>query len=246
MTETAWLWIGTAGMLAGSVLLFLSGGSRTENEEGHRIAHGMVPLFAAVAYLAMALHQGAVTLAGGREFLYARYIDWSITTPVLLLGLTMTVLQGARRRTGLTAGLLASDVVMIVTGFFFALSDDPVAKWSWYATSCVAFLAVYYILGAPLRREAATRDAERRAAYTREVSVLAALWLIYPVVVLLGPDGLGVWSATLTTASITVLDLISKVGYGFFAMAGAKAIADGDLRRGAVVPDMPNRNGRAA
>ena len=115
MNETSWLWLGTLGMLAGSVLLFAAGGRRTQDEEGHTLIHGFVPLFAAVSYCAMALHQGQVTLADGRVFLFARYVDWSVTTPVLLLGLTMTALHGAHRRAGLVAGLLASDVVMIVT-----------------------------------------------------------------------------------------------------------------------------------
>ena len=31
----------------------------------------------------MAVHQGQVTLSSGRVFLFARYLDWSVTTPVL-------------------------------------------------------------------------------------------------------------------------------------------------------------------
>ena len=234
MTETSWLWLGTLGMLAGSILLFITGGSRTQDEEGHRIAHGLVPLFAAIAYFAMAIHQGAITLGGGREFLYARYIDWSVTTPVLLLGLSMTALRGAHRRAGLVAGLLVSDVVMILTGLFFGLSDDPVAKWTWYLTSCVAFLAVYYILLGPLRKEAMARDEARSRAYTRNMPVLGVLWLLYPIVVVLGPDGLGRWSPVLATACITILDLVAKVGYGLLSAAGSKVITDGDLSRNEV------------
>ena len=238
MTETVWLWIGTLGMLGGSTLLFLLGGTRTQDEEGHSILHGMVPLFAAVSYFAMAIHQGEVTLPGGRVFLYARYVDWSVTTPALLLGLSMVALRGAHRRAGLVAGLLASDIVMILTGLFFGLSEDPFAKWVWYTTSCVAFAAVYYILLFPLMKEASMRDGERRSAYRRNLPILGVLWLLYPIFVILGPDGVGFWSATLTTAVITVLDLTAKVVYGFIAMGGSKRITDADLARGEVSPAM--------
>ena len=231
MSETMWLWIGALGMLAGSLLLLALGGTRTKEEEGHTVAHGLVPLFAAIAYFAMAVHQGAIMLDGNREFLFARYVDWSVTTPVLLLALSMTALHGAHHRAGLVAGLIASDVVMILTGLFFGLSDDPVAKWTWYTTSCVAFLAVYYILFGPMRAEAQSRNTARRDAYTRNLPILAILWLIYPIVVILGPDGLKIWSATLATACITVLDLVAKVVYGFVAMAGAKKVTDDDLSR---------------
>ena len=243
MTENVWLWIGAIGMIGGSALLFLMGGTRTQDEEGHTIAHGVVPLIAAVSYLAMALHQGSMTLpfsvgVGDREFLFARYIDWSLTTPLLLLGLTMTALHGAHRRAGLVAGLLASDIVMILTGLFYGMSVDPGAKWMWFITSCVAFLAVYYILYGAMRREAMARDGERRSAYTRNVLILSALWLLYPIFVFLGPDGIYAWSATLTTALIVILDLTSKVVYGFITMAGSKKITDADLARGEVSPVM--------
>ena len=66
MTKTNWLWVGTIDMLAGSVVLFLMGGNRTRHEEDHTI----VPLFAAISYFAMAVHQGQVTLEGGRVVLF--------------------------------------------------------------------------------------------------------------------------------------------------------------------------------
>ena len=157
-----------------------------------------------------------------------------MTTPVLLLALSMTALHGARRRIGLVAGLLTADVVMILTGLFFALSDDPLPKWTWYITSCVAFLAVYYVLYGPLRQEAQARDDARRSAFNRNLPILTILWLLYPVIVILGPDGLKSWSPVLTTACVTVLDLVAKVVYGFIGMAGSKLATDGDLGRGEV------------
>ena len=232
MSEATWFWIGAVGMLAGALILFAIGGKRTRDEEGHTLLHGFVPLFASIAYFAMAAGEGAVTLPGGRVFVYARYIDWSVTTPALLLGLSMTALNGVNRRVSLVAGLLTADVVMIVTGLFFGLAQDPVAKWVWYISSSIAFLAVYYVLLGDLRKEAMARDDARRRAYSRNLPILGVLWLLYPVVVILGPDGYGVWSALFATASLTIIDLAAKVGYGLVATAGTKLVVDGDLARG--------------
>ena len=249
MTETFWLWIGTLGMLGGSILLFVLGGTRTREEEGHTVAHGIVPLFAAIAYFAMAAHQGQVTLPSGRVFLYARYVDWSVTTPLLLVGLATTALHGTHRRSWLVAGLLSSDVVMILTGLFFGLSEDPFAKWVWFVTSCVACVAVVYILLLPLLDEAALRDEARNRAYRANLPILGILWVAYPVVVFLGPDGVGVWGATLATASVTILDLVAKVGYGILATRASRIIADADLARPVApvtVPTPAVPNGRPA
>ncbi len=234
MNETNWLWIGTVGMLVGSVVLFAAGGRRTQDEEGHSMLHGFVPLFAAISYFALAVHQGEAALSSGRIFLFARYIDWSVTTPALLLGLSMTALHGARRRVGLVAGLLTSDVVMIVTGLFFGASQVPLIKWVWYAASCVAFLAVLWVLFGPLMEEARARDQVRRDTYVRNAILLTVLWLIYPLLVLAGPDGLGLLPPTPATAGITVLDLVAKVVYGIIAMFGSRAVASADLIRGEV------------
>lgn len=234
MNETNWLWIGAVGMLAGSVLLFAAGGRRTQDEEGHTLIHGFVPLFAAISYFAMAVHQGEATLTSGRVFLFARYLDWSVTTPALLLGLAMTALHGARRRVGLVAGLLLSDVVMIVTGLFFGASQVPFIKWVWYAASCVAFLAVLWVLFVPLMQEAQARDQVRRDAYARNVIILTVLWLIYPLLVLAGPDGLGLLAPLPATAGLTVLDLAAKVVYGVISMLGSRAASSADLIRGEV------------
>ena len=229
MNETVWLWIGTLGMAAGSVVLFVAAGARTRDEEGHRLTHGLVPLVAALAYFAMAVGQGALTLPSGRVVLFARYVDWSVTTPLLLIALSITALGSLSRRPFLVAGLLISDVMMIVTGLFFALSDQATAKWTWYIASCGAFLAVYSVLMGSLKAEAEASGASRGTVYSRNLSILGVLWLIYPIVVLLGPDGLGIWSAVLTTACITILDLLAKVGYGLIAMSGSKTITNEDL-----------------
>lgn len=234
MTETNWLWVGAIGMLAGSLLLFAAGGRRTQDEEGHTLVHGFVPLFAAISYFAMAVHQGEATLTSGRVFLFARYLDWSVTTPALLLGLSMTAMHGVRRRPGLIAGLLTSDVVMIVTGLFFGASQVPFIKWVWYIASCVAFLAVLWVLFGPLMQEARARDQVRRDAYVRNTLILTVLWLIYPVLVLAGPDGLGILPALYATAGITVLDLVAKVVYGIISMVGSRSITSADLIRGEV------------
>jgi bacteriorhodopsin len=234
VNETTWFWIGTVGMGAGAVLLTALGKKRTQDEEAHTVIHGVVPLIAALAYFSMAIGQGGTTLADGRLFWFARYVDWSVTTPLLLLGLCITALHGAHRRRALVTAVLGADVIMIATGLFSGLSTESFPRYTWFLISCGAFLALYMALFAPLRREAQARDEQRRHSYLTSSVVLAVLWLLYPVIVLLGPDGVGSWSPTVTTGTITVVDLLAKVGYGLLLVRFSKADADGDLARAEV------------
>ena len=236
MTETTWFWIGVVGMALGAAALSLLGGRRTQDEEAHTVIHGIVCVIAACSYFAMAIGQGGIELEQDRIFWFARYVDWSVTTPLLLLGLTITALHGAHRRPVLVGAVLGADVLMIVTGLFSGLSADPLGRWGWYVISCAAFAVVYLVLFGPLLREARARDHERSRAYGHHVVVLAALWLVYPVVVALGPEGAGVWESVVTTACLAVVDLLAKVGYGLLSIKDAKRITDADLEHGDVSP----------
>lgn len=230
MTETTWFWVGTVGMALGALVLLGVGKRRTHDEEAHTVVHVLVTVVAACSYLAMAFGQGGLRL-GGRTFWYARYLDWSVTTPLLLLGLAITALHGAHRRPGLVAALLGADVLMIATGLFSGLSEDPAHRLAWFAVSTGAFLAVAAALFGPMRREAALRDDGRRRAYGRNAVILAALWCVYPVVVALGPHGAEVITATTETGWITVVDLLAKVAYGLVWSRDSSRITDDDLRQ---------------
>jgi len=235
MTETTWFWIGTIGMALGAVVIFAVSKRRTQDEEAHTTVHVVVTVVAACSYLAMAFGQGGREL-GGRTFWYARYLDWTITTPLLLLGLAMTALHGAHRRPALVAAVLGADVLMIVTGLFSGLSDDPTHRFAWFLVSTGAFLAVYAALFGPLRREAALRDDRRRRAYVRNSAILAGLWGVYPIVVALGPHGAGVITATTETGWIAVVDLLAKVAYGLVWSRDSSRITDDDLHRDEITP----------
>lgn len=243
MSEQAWFWIGAIGMALGALAIFVYGKRRTQDEESHTIIHVIVPLVAACSYFAMARGQGGRVMPDGHVFFYARYVDWSITTPLLLLGLCITALHGAHRRPALVAAVLGADAMMVITGFFSGISTAPASRWTWFVISCGAFLAVYAALFGPLLAEAKTRDARRRIGYGLNLAVLAVLWVLYPIIVLLGPDGTGVWSATVNTACITILDLLAKVAYGLLTTGTTEKVATADLAKGAVSPAMISTHG---
>ena len=234
MNVQTWLWIGTVGMLLGMVRLYfplLS--NRSEREEGDLVSHFYVPLIAFTLYLLMALGAGALTTSTGRVFYFGRYIDWTFTTPLLLWSLVSNGLQGTGiKRPALVWGLLGADVYMIATGFVAGLTDNLTVKWSFYITSCISFIAIYALLFGPLKKLTATGP--NGADYMKKATVLSLLWLAYPIVFIIGQEGLRIWSATADATLYTILDLTAKVVYGLWAVSLAKKATVGATEYSAV------------
>jgi bacteriorhodopsin len=196
--------------------------NKSVDEEGDSICHFFVPLVAMTLYLLMALGYGQAHLASGRTFYFGRYIDWTITTPLLLLSLVSSSVKGQPRKRGaLIAGLLASDVYMIVTGLVAGWTDDPTLKWWFYALSCLSFVAIYGLLWGPFKR--LSESSPDGSKYVKKAAVLSIVWLAYPVVFIIGQEGLRLWSPLYDAIFFTCLDLIAKVLYGLWAVSMVKS-----------------------
>jgi len=85
--------------------------------------------------------------------------------------------------------MLLADVMMIATALAFGASVTEWVKWTWFIVSCVAFLAVYYVMWVALLEEAGRERAEVRSDYVRNAAILSVLWFLYPVILGLGTDG---------------------------------------------------------
>ncbi len=86
MTISTVLYVTCILMALGSAAIFFVSKKCTEDEEMDGILHGIVPLIAACSYFAIATHQGAIPLPLGakeatRDFYFARYVDWTFSTP---------------------------------------------------------------------------------------------------------------------------------------------------------------------
>lgn len=244
MTSNQILWVTTIIMLAGSLLILATGKRRTASEGLHTVMHGIVPLIAACAYLAMATGQGLVSLptVGGailagdttptRIFYFARYIDWTFTTPLLLISLGMTAMRHGPKRHGAIVGAVLADLVMIVTAFVFGSSLLDWTKWTWFIVSCAAFLGVYYVIWKPQMEGNSTQRDDVRSTYRRNASMLSVVWLIYPIILAVAPDGLGVVTDATSVLVIAILDVTAKVVYGYMSVKSDTAATDRDLAEG--------------
>ncbi|TKX74399.1 sensory rhodopsin-2 [Halorubrum sp. GN11_10-6_MGM] len=223
LVDTAiWAWIGALAMGAGTIPPLWAWFARSsETDESHAVYYGTlagVTGIAAIAYVLMALGVGSVSLSAG-ELDVARYVDWLLTTPLLLLYLGLL----ARPSRRVLAGLIGVDVVIIAGGITAAATAGTVS-WVTFGVAGVAYLALVYGLLVSLPRSASAESDRVRAVFGTLRNITVVLWTLYPVVWLLAPTGLGLLTPATEMLVFVYLDIVSKVGFVVVAVAGADAL----------------------
>lgn len=209
-----WLWIGVISMTLGAA--FFGVGAHNAKNERWRILFTLNFFICAIAaglYLSMALGQGRTVIAG-RPTVWVRYITWFTSTPLLILDLTFL----GKTSLPITASLLGANAYMIVTGFVATISANRDIGHIWYVVSCFAFLATVYLLVNQYRKEAERKHPRSKKVFRKLLAVHLVLWTLYPIVWLLGNTWLNAINQGTETMFYTLLDITSKVGFGFLSL----------------------------
>ncbi|RSK26128.1 hypothetical protein EJF36_04125 [Bacillus sp. HMF5848] len=145
-----------------------------------------LPVWSGAAYLSIALGQGFVNY-NEKIVYFARYLDWVVTTPLLLLALALTAMFYRKEKDkAIIATLIGADVFMILTGLIADFSPAP-QKYIWYVLGVIALVIILYTIWYPLRKIAAMSGPKLSRHYKRTALYLTAFWILYPMVWLLGP-----------------------------------------------------------
>ena len=197
------------------------------------LIHTFVVVWSGLAYSAIAFGQGTVEI-GGETVYFARYLDWVVSTPLLLLSLVLTGKYTLKLEGSITAGLLGSQVIMVLTGLIGDLSPEA-NRWYWYIAGCVALLVVYRLMWKELYEKAKIQGPELTAAYKGSAVFLSVQWLLYPLVWALGTPGLALFGPLLTSVLFIILPIVSKAGFAFYNLGKLRALPD-HLHQGAADP----------
>lgn len=151
------LWIVFVIMVVGSGFFSLLSWNVPVGKRLYYYVTAMITITASLAYFSMANGQGVSvhcvqvvdyrskdpegTYEVCRQVYFARYIDWAITTPFLLLDLCLLAgIDGAH-----TLMAVSADVIMVLTGLFAAYGEEDTSqKWGWYAISCISYVFVIW------------------------------------------------------------------------------------------------------
>lgn len=214
-----WLWLGLAGMGIGSVILALLTQTMRTEDKHHGYLAVSITLIATVAYFALATNLGDI-VRGDVTVQSARYFDWVLTTPLLLISLLLVALPNnkAKTRYPIIGLAVILDVFMIATGYIAEIVTDG-SRWAWFAFSCAAFLGVLYLLFVTAINVSKKVYGKRVAKlYTNLAAFLAVLWFGYPIIWLLGANGYGSVDLRTQNALYAVFDVTAKVGFGILLL----------------------------
>ncbi|KAF2820030.1 family A G protein-coupled receptor-like protein [Ophiobolus disseminans] len=213
-------------------------------ERRERLFHyitAAVVFVAAIAYFTMGANLGFTPIeveysrsnakvAGTfRSIYYVRYIDWFITTPLLLLDLLLT----AGMPWPTISWVILVDWIMIITGLIGALVTSSY-KWGYFAFGCLALVYIVYQLvwEARLHARAYGRDVER--SFVMCGSLTTILWILYPVAWGLSEGG-NVIAPDSEAVFYGVLDFLAKPIFGALLIWGHRDIDP--ARLGLVIKD---------
>ncbi|KAL8646637.1 MAG: hypothetical protein Q9210_006019 [Variospora velana] len=223
------LWVVFVIMLLSSLSFYVMAFRVPVQKRLFHILTAFITTFATLSYYAMAIGDGVGSNkilikhtqkhfpdtydTVYREVYWARYVDWSVTTPLLLLDLCF--LAGLNGASILVA--VVADIIMILTGLFAAFQVDESPKWGWYAMACIAYIVVVYQVALNGRQTAKAKDQKTATFYAAIGGFTLILWTVYPIIWGIA-DGSRNISVDGEIIAYAVLDILAKPVFGFWLL----------------------------
>jgi len=163
-----------------------------------------------------------------RQVYWARYVDWALTTPLLLLDLTLLA--------GLSGGhifvTIAADLIMVLTGLFSAFGNEGTGqKWGWYTIACIAYLVVLWNLIVHGRTESVARSNKVGKFYAAISGYTILLWTAYPIIWAVA-DGSRLLSVDQEIIAYAVLDILAKPVFGAWLLTTHAKLPESNIELG--------------
>jgi sensory rhodopsin len=222
--------LGFVSMAAGTLYFLLE---RTELKPEHKTTAtyaALVTFIAAILYWQMkdvVSFPGVTDVVAIESTMSLRYLDWVLTTPLLLLEFGIIAsLAGAPK--GITYRLVLADLVMIITGYFGEIGvPGSVGNYVNFVISSFAWLYIAYTIW-NIRPTKGTALMKKSIETMKKFVVFG--WVIYPIgtavqefLELSGTDAQTFELAVCLAAIIYVFaDVINKVGFGVVALKAIK------------------------
>ncbi|KAF3767222.1 hypothetical protein M406DRAFT_79672 [Cryphonectria parasitica EP155] len=163
-----------------------------------------------------------------REVYFARYVDWAITTPFLLVDLCLLAgIDGAH-----TIMAVSADLVMVLTGLFAAYgTEDTAQKWGWYAISCIAYIFVIWHVALHGSKTVKAKGNKVTKLFGSLALFTFILWTAYPIVWGFA-DGARKTSVDGEILAYAILDVLAKPIFGLWLLLSHRSVPETNVEIG--------------
>lgn len=222
--------LGFVSMAAGTLYFVLERTELKPEQKSTATYAALITFIAAILYWQMkdvVSFPGMTDVAAIESTMPIRYLDWVLTTPLLLLEFGIIAsLAGAPK--GTTYRLVMADLVMIITGYFGEMGvPGSIGNLVNFIISSLAWVYIVYTIWniKPSKGTAAIKN-----SISKMKNFVVFGWAIYPIgtatqefLEISGSDVKALELAVCLAAIIYVFaDVINKVGFGFVALRAYK------------------------
>ena len=216
------------GMAAGTAYFWLERQSLAEEYRAVATIAGIYTAIAAFMYWRM---HGVVGIDGDIETLlslptHVRYIDWIITTPLILVAVGL-LLQIQERGSAILWIVVLTDIMMIIFGYFgelYADADKNFEAWVLLGLGCLSYVILLYIVMQFFGEAAKDKVAPVKKAFKFMARFIAVGWAIYPLGFVIGMLSDADSAKVIRELVYNFADLVNKVGLGVIVITAARSI----------------------
>lgn len=225
-------WVGFVGMAAGTLYFLVERNSLAPEYRSTATVAALVTFVAAIHYYFMKQAVGESGLLSEIDGFPTeiRYIDWLVTTPLLLIKFPLLLGLKGGKGSSLLTKLVIADIIMIIGGYIGESSINlaggftQLGLWA-YVVGCIAWFYIIYLLFTNVTKAAEDKPAPIRKALLQMRLFILIGWAIYPVgyaVTLFAP---GIEVQLVRELIYNFADLINKVGFGLIAFFAVKTMS---------------------
>ena len=168
------------------------------------------------------------SIVDGRIFYWVRYLDWLVTTPLLLMDLA--ALAGVSAEDTMMTVIL--DVLMILAGLAGGLTSGFPCFVLW-VLGCIFFVPIVYDLAVTFRSKASAVGPEAGATYSKLTALTVIVWSAYPVVFFFAEYS-GILSVSMEVLAYGIMDVTAKCLFGFILLTSRKSLEQGTAAYGTI------------
>lgn len=235
------LWVVFAIMVASSGVFALASWNVPVSRRLYYIVTTLITIIASLAYFAMASGQSVTFNCINvrdkhdhvpdtfhevcRQVYWGRYVDWSLTTPLLVLELCLLAgVDGAH-----TVLAIVADVIMVLSGLFAAFGTTGTAqKWGWFIIACFSYLVVIWHVARHGSRVVSTKGAGVKKLFSSLAIFALIVWTVYPIIWGVA-DGARKISVDTEIIIYAVLDALVKPVFGLWLLISHRALAETNI-----------------